>query len=79
MKTELSTYTAKFRFKNDKEKKILLSLVDYYIQTGKPVGSNTLKETELHDLSSATIRNYFVRLEEAGYLKQQHTSGPHPH
>ena len=26
-------------------------------------------------LSSATIRNYFAKLEEEGYLKQQHSSG----
>lgn len=68
------THTS-YQFKNDKEKKILFSLVDYYIQTGKPVGSNTLKEMELNHLSSATIRNYFAHLEQGGYLKQQHTSG----
>lgn len=61
--------------KNERERAVLLGLVDYYIKTGKAVGSNTLKETEFHDLSSATIRNYFANLEEAGYLSQQHTSG----
>lgn len=61
--------------KQDREHKVLLGLVDYYIQTGKPVGSNTLKEAGFEDLSSATIRNYFAHLEEVGYLKQSHSSG----
>ena len=61
--------------KQDREKKVLLGLVDYYIKTGKPVGSNTLKEVGFEELSSATIRNYFAHLEEEGYLAQTHASG----
>lgn len=61
--------------KQDRERRVLLGLVDYYIKTGKPVGSNTLKETEFDELSSATIRNYFAHLEQEGYLSQPHTSG----
>lgn len=61
--------------KQDREKKILLGLVEYYIQTGKPVGSNSLKEAGFGELSSATIRNYFANLDEAGFLTQSHTSG----
>lgn len=61
--------------KRDREFKVLLGLVEYYLQTGKPVGSNTLKEAGFGNLSSATIRNYFAHLEEAGYLKQLHSSG----
>lgn len=59
----------------DREKKILFSLVEYYIRTGKPVGSQSLQESEFSDISSATIRNYFATLDEAGYLRQQHASG----
>jgi heat-inducible transcriptional repressor len=61
--------------KQDREKSVLLGLVEYYIQTGKPVGSNTLKEAGFGDLSSATIRNYFAELEKQGYLIQSHSSG----
>lgn len=61
--------------KQDREKRVLLGLVEYFIQTGKPVGSNTLKETGFGDLSSATIRNYFAELEKQGYLIQSHSSG----
>lgn len=61
--------------KQDREFKILLGLVDYYLKTGKPVGSNSLKDAGFDNLSSATIRNYFASLEEEGFLVQQHTSG----
>jgi heat-inducible transcriptional repressor len=61
--------------KDMREKLILLGLVDLYIKTGKPVGSNTLRENGFESLSSATLRNYFCKLEEEGYLKQQHSSG----
>lgn len=61
--------------KHDRERKVLIGLIDYYIKTGKPVGSNTLKDIGFKDLSSATLRNYFAHLEEEGYLKQPHSSG----
>lgn len=61
--------------KREREHQILIGLVDHYIKTGKPVGSNTLKEAGFDNVSSATIRNYFAILEEEGYLVQQHTSG----
>lgn len=61
--------------KQQRENSILLGITDLYIKTGKPVGSNTLKESGFSHLSSATIRNYFSKLEESGYLEQQHSSG----
>lgn len=61
--------------KKDKQLSVLLGVVDLFIKTSKPIGSNTLKETGFDFLSSATIRNYFANLEETGYLKQQHSSG----
>lgn len=61
--------------KQERERRVLLGLVDYYVRSGKPVGSNTLKEAGFGDLSSATIRNYFAHLEENGYLMQSHSSG----
>jgi len=60
--------------KEEREKRILLGLVDYFIKTGEPVGSNTLKDTSFSDISSATIRNYFSNLEKEGFLKQLHSS-----
>ncbi len=61
--------------KDQREKEILLGLVELYLQTGKPIGSNTLRENGFDHFSSATIRNYFVNLEEEGFVKQQHSSG----
>lgn len=61
--------------KEYRQHRVLLGLVEHYLKTAKPVGSNTLREAEFEDLSSATIRNYFANLEELGYLEQQHASG----
>lgn len=61
--------------KKERELLVLFGLIDHFINTGKPVGSNTLKEAGFEELSSATIRNYFASLEDQGYLKQHHTSG----
>ncbi len=71
----VDTASQKERQKRDKEFRVLTALIEYYLKTGKPVGSNTLKEVGFPDLSSATIRNYFASLEEDGYLMQHHTSG----
>src|SRR5271167_1961788 len=67
--------TPKKPAKDQRERLILFGLVELYLQTGKPVGSNTLRENGFETLSSATIRNYFAKLEEDGFLKQQHSSG----
>lgn len=61
--------------KDQREKLLLLGLVELYLQLGKPVGSNTLRECGFESLSSATIRNYFAKMEEQGYLVQHHASG----
>lgn len=61
--------------KDVREKQVLLGLVDLYLRTGMPVGSNTLREGGFEHLSAATIRNYFAQLEATGFLKQQHASG----
>lgn len=61
--------------KQDRERQVLISLIELYLKSGKPIGSNTLKEMHFGELSSATIRNYFADLEKEGYLSQQHSSG----
>lgn len=61
--------------KDQRERLILFGLVDLYLKSGKPIGSNTLRENGFNALSSATIRNYFAKLEEEGLVKQQHSSG----
>ncbi len=71
----LATTKPKRSAKDARLHKVLIGLVEYYIDSSKPVGSNTLKEVGFPELSSATIRNYFAQLEEEGYLRQLHTSG----
>ena len=61
--------------KYSREFKVLMGLVELYLETGKPIGSNTLKEHGFDYLSSATIRNYFAELEKLGFLRQPHSSG----
>lgn len=61
--------------KNERERAVLLALVELYIKMKKPIGSQALKEYGFADLSSATIRNYFGKLEQKGFLHQSHASG----
>lgn len=61
--------------KKDREDAVLLGLIQKYIQTNRPIGSNVLQESGFEFLSSATIRNYFHKLEHDGFLKQSHASG----
>ena len=56
----------------ERKKEILRAVIDRYVDTAEPVGSKAIS-TEL-SLSSATIRNEMVALEEAGLLEQPHTS-----
>ena len=55
-----------------RKQNILLYIIDRYIQTGEPVSSKAL--CERLGVSSATIRNEMMRLEELGFLRQPHTS-----
>src|SRR3990170_6151159 len=53
---------------------ILKSLIEEYIETANPVGSETLEKKHNLSASPATIRNEMVRLTELGYLKKPHVS-----
>lgn len=59
---------------SQRSRQILYLAVVEYVQTGEPVGSRTLSKKAGLDLSPATIRNVLSDLEDAGYLKQPHTS-----
>lgn len=60
--------------KSQREKQVLFGLIDLYIASGKPIGSQTLQESGFEAYSSATIRNYFAKLEADGLLAQGHSS-----
>ncbi|MFZ5845081.1 MAG: HrcA family transcriptional regulator [Patescibacteria group bacterium] len=53
---------------------ILKAIIEEYIASADPVGSETLEKKYNLGVSPATIRNEMVRLTEMGLLKQPHTS-----
>jgi heat-inducible transcriptional repressor len=57
-----------------RQKMLLNLIVQEYVDTAKPIGSNPLVKKYNLDLSSATVRNEMRTLAEAGYLRQPHTS-----
>lgn len=57
-----------------RQEQILKIIVEQYIKTGHPVGSNTILTTENLNCSSATIRNECVELETQGLLEKAHSS-----
>ncbi|MEG1027350.1 MAG: DeoR family transcriptional regulator, partial [Oscillospiraceae bacterium] len=59
----------------DNRKMLILSaIVDEYIKTGEPIGSNLVLRLLDINISSATVRNDMAFLEKAGLLEQTHTS-----
>lgn len=59
---------------DERKMKILGAVVDEYIKTGEPVGSKVVLQQLSIKISSATVRNDMVALEQAGFLEQPHTS-----
>jgi len=59
---------------DDRKAAILRAVVEEYIRTAQPVGSSTVARAGRVEVSSATIRNEMVALEQDGYLQQPHTS-----
>ena len=58
-----------------RQRAILMTIVERYIETGEPVSSGTIAAVMgAANVSSATVRNEMVMLAEAGLLEQPHTS-----
>jgi heat-inducible transcriptional repressor len=53
---------------------VLNAVVEEYVRSGEPVGSETIAESSGLGVSSATIRNEMAALEELGFLSHPHTS-----
>ncbi len=53
---------------------ILRAIIEEYITTAEPVGSETLEKKYNLSASPATIRNEMVHLTDVGYLQKPHTS-----
>lgn len=59
---------------NTRQKQVLTAIIDTYTETAIPVGSQALLENFDFQVSSATLRNDMMALEEEGYLYQPHVS-----
>ena len=57
-----------------RQTQILKFLIDEYIETAEPVGSENLDKKHNLGVSPATIRNEMAVLTKVGFLKQPHTS-----
>lgn len=53
---------------------VLKLIVEEFVSTAEPVGSNTLIEKYQLPYSSATIRNEMAMLEQDGLIEKTHTS-----
>ncbi len=59
---------------NERQKSFLRLVIDRYIATAEPVGSQTLVHAGDLEVSGATVRNELRELEELGLLTHPHTS-----
>ena len=57
---------------NERQQKLLKTIVENYIKDAKPVGSKSLSDK--FNCSSATIRNEMGVLEDLGYIEKNHIS-----
>jgi heat-inducible transcriptional repressor len=57
-----------------RERKVLVAVIQSYVQTAEPAGSRTLARRFGLGVSPATIRNTMSDLEEKGFLFHPHTS-----
>lgn len=58
----------------ERQKLVLIGIVEEYVKTNEPVGSLALSRREELNFSTATLRNDMAELEELGYLEKTHTS-----
>ncbi len=59
---------------SDRKKFLLETIIKEYLKTALPVSSGVLVEKYKLDISTATVRNEMMELEEEGYIYQPHTS-----
>lgn len=58
----------------ERQLSIFKVILNDFIKSAHPVGSQTISEKEHITISAATIRNVMAELEEMGYLEKTHTS-----
>ena len=60
--------------KIDRRLEVLRAIVQHFVETAEPVGSNTILVSYKFQVSPATIRNDMASLEKDGLIFQPHTS-----
>jgi heat-inducible transcriptional repressor len=58
----------------ERQREIMLRVVEEYVSSGQPVGSKSLVERSGMNVSSSTVRNELAELEHVGLLTHPHTS-----
>lgn len=58
----------------DRKQEVLKAIIQHFIHTGEPVGSNTIIVSYKFSVSPATIRNDMAALEHEEFIFQPHTS-----
>jgi len=58
----------------DRQKDLLRNIIEEYVATAEPVGSENIVGKYSLGVSPATVRNEMARLTSEGFLKQPHTS-----
>ena len=59
---------------SERRARILALIIDDYVDSAQPVGSQALVQRHALGLSSATVRNEMAVLEDQGYITHPHTS-----
>ncbi len=59
---------------DERKQAILRAIVEQYVETAQPVGSQTVTQTTGLGVSAATVRNEMSILEREGFIAQPHTS-----
>ena len=59
---------------DDRRREVLRALIQLHVETGEPVGSESLSRALRRALSPATLRSSMADLEALGYLDHPHTS-----
>jgi heat-inducible transcriptional repressor len=58
----------------ERQREIIIRVVEEYVATGQPVGSKSLVERSGMHVSPSTVRNELAELEQVGLLMHPHTS-----
>jgi transcriptional regulator of heat shock response len=59
---------------DERKKQVLKAIIQQFVDTAEPVGSQTILVSYKFNVSPATIRNDMAQLEKSGYIFQPHTS-----